>query len=63
MGYTIQNNKKIEKRRRKKKKLRFQFPLLSEALEAIGVVNRFYEARAGNSKIIQIMDIEEHLEN
>jgi hypothetical protein len=37
---------------------------LSEALEAIRIVNRFYEARAGNSKIVsQIMGIEGHLEN
>jgi hypothetical protein len=39
-------------------------PSLSEALEAIRIVNRFYEARAGNSKIVsQIMGIEGHLEN
>jgi hypothetical protein len=37
---------------------------VSEALEAIRVVNRFYEARAGSSKIVsQIMGIEGHLEN
>jgi hypothetical protein len=39
-------------------------PSVSEALEAIRVVNRFYEARAGSSKIVsQIMGIEGHLEN
>jgi hypothetical protein len=42
-------------------------PSVSEALEAttpIRVVNRFYEARAGSSKIVsQIMGIERHLEN
>jgi hypothetical protein len=39
-------------------------PRVSEALEAIRVVNRFYEARAGNSRIVsQIMGIEGHLEN
>jgi hypothetical protein len=39
-------------------------PSASEALEAIRVVNCFYEARAGNSKIVsQIMGIEGHLEN
>jgi hypothetical protein len=37
---------------------------VSEALEAIRVVKRFFEARAGNSKIVsQIMGIEGHLEN
>jgi hypothetical protein len=62
MGNLIQNRKKIKKRRRKNKKQRFQYPLLSEALEAIRVVNRFYEARAGNSKIVsQFMGIEGHL--
>jgi hypothetical protein len=37
---------------------------LSEALEAIKTANRLYEAAAGNSKkLLQIVDIEEHLEN
>jgi hypothetical protein len=37
---------------------------VSEALEAIEVVNSFYESRAGNSKIMsQIMDIKECSEN
>jgi hypothetical protein len=37
---------------------------VSEVFEAIGVVNSFYEARAGNNKIVsQIMGIEGHLEN
>jgi hypothetical protein len=37
---------------------------VSEVLEAIRVVNHFYEARAGNRKIVsQIMGIEGHLEN
>jgi hypothetical protein len=39
-------------------------PSVSETLEAIGVVNRFYKARAESSKIVsQIMGIEGHLEN
>jgi hypothetical protein len=37
---------------------------VSVALEAIRVVNRFYEARPGNRKIVsQSMGIEGHLEN
>jgi hypothetical protein len=64
MGNMIQNKaEKIKNMRRKKKKQRCQFPL-SEAFEAIRVVNHFYEAMVGNSKIVApIMDIEEHLEN
>jgi hypothetical protein len=38
-------------------------PSASEALKAIRVVNCFYEARAGNSIVSQIMGIKEHLEN
>jgi hypothetical protein len=37
-------------------------PNMSEALEAIRIVNHFYEATAGNSKIVsQIMSTEGHL--
>jgi hypothetical protein len=55
----IQNRK----RRRKRNKQRCQLPVRVR-LEAIRVVNHFYEARAGTSKIVsQILGIEGHLEN
>jgi hypothetical protein len=53
-----------EDKEEEEKKGELSIPTLSEALEAIMTVKRFYEATAGNSKILwQIVDIEEHLEN
>ena len=45
-------------------KIKVPNPAVSEAVESIRVVNRLYESRAGNSKIVsQVMDTEEHLEH
>jgi hypothetical protein len=53
-----------DKEKEEEEKVEVPTPSVSEALEAIRVVNCFYEARAGNSKIVsQIMGIEGHLEN
>jgi hypothetical protein len=46
-----------------KKKLKWQFLLLREALEAISYLNQFYEARSENMKIIsEIGKIEGNLD-
>jgi hypothetical protein len=61
MGNLIQKRKKeVKRRRRKKEKAEVPTPSVSEAFETIRVVNHFYEARAGNSKIVSNYG---HLEN
>jgi hypothetical protein len=59
-----EEEEKVEVEEEEEEKVEVPTPCVSEALEAIRVVNRFYEARAGSSRIVsQIMGIEGHLEN
>jgi hypothetical protein len=63
-GKEAEEPEEEDKEEEKVEKVELSIPTLSEALEAIGIVNRFDEATAGNGKnLSQIVDIEEHLES
>jgi hypothetical protein len=63
-GKEAEEPEEEDKEEEEEEKLELSVPTLSEALEVIRTLNRFYEATAGNSKkLSQIVDIEEHLEN
>jgi hypothetical protein len=51
-------------KKKENEKVEVSIPTLSEALEAIKIINHFYKAVEGNSKILsQIIDTEQHLQN